>query len=157
MIVVDGGPSGDAIAHEWLPAAERNVAMSENASKGLRARLAVLLALHAVCGVFILWLLFKLVPVYEKVFKDFNEKLPEMTSMVINLSARFSRFWYLLVPALAAGDIAIMLSLNRRGRTGLMTALGVLVWLIEMLLIGLIFVAILVPMNDLVMNLSGSK
>jgi type II secretory pathway component PulF len=131
--------------------------MSENTSKRSQAWMVVLLLLHAVCGIAILWLLLKLVPGYEKIFKDFNAKLPDLTIMVINLAALFGRFWYVLVPAFVAGDIAIMLSLNHRGRTGLMTALGVLVWLAEMLLIGLIFLAILMPMNDLFMNLSGGK
>lgn len=131
--------------------------MSENTATRCSVWMVVLLLLHAICGMFILWLVLKLVPGYEKIFKDFNAKLPDMTIMVINLSAWFGSFWYVLLPAIAAGDIAIMFSLNRRARTGLITAWGVLVWLTEMLLIGLIYLAILVPMNDLFMNLSGGK
>ena len=131
--------------------------MSENTSKGSRIAMVVLLVLHAVCGVFILWLLLKLVPGYEKIFKDFNATLPDLTITVINLAVLFGRFWYVLVPGLAAGDIAIMLSLNRTGRTGWMTVLGVLVWLAEILLIGLILQAMIVPLNDLIVNLSGGK
>ncbi|MEI8373075.1 MAG: hypothetical protein WCJ35_09625 [Planctomycetota bacterium] len=128
--------------------------MSENTVKRSPVRVAVLLALHAVCGVIILYLLFKLVPEHEKIFKDFNMKLPDMTIMAINLSALFARYWFVLVPGMSAADIAIMVALNRTGRTGLMTAWGVLVWMVEMLLIGLIMMAVMVPMNDLIMRLS---
>ena len=98
-----------------------------------------------------------LVPGYEKIFKDFGTKLSDMTIMVIDLSALFGRFWFILVPGLVAGDLAIMLSLHRTGRARLMTALGVLLCLAEMLLIGLILHATMVPLNDLIMNLSGRK
>ena len=131
--------------------------MSENTPKASRVGMAVLLVLHAVCGAAILWLLLKLVPQYEKIFKDFNAKLPEMTLLVIDLSAWFVRFWYILVPGLAAGDIAIIVSLNQTGRTGLMTAWGVLVWLAEMLLMGQIVQAMMVPLNDLIVHLSSGK
>ena len=128
--------------------------MSENTVKRSPVRVAVLLALHAVCGVIILYLLFKLVPQHEKIFKDFNAKLPDMTIMVINLSALFARYWFVLVPGMSAADIAIMVALNRTGRTRLMTVWGVLVWLAAMLLMGLIIMAVMMPLNDLIMNLS---
>jgi type II secretory pathway component PulF len=128
--------------------------MSENTSTRSPVKLAVLLVLHAVCGVAILWLLLKLVPGYEKVFKDFAAKLPHMTILVIDLSALFVRFWYVLVPGLCAGDIAIMVALNHSGHARLMTTWGVLVWLGEMLLIGLIVIAVMVPMVDSTMRLS---
>ena len=105
----------------------------------------------------VLWLLLKLVPEYEKIFHDFNTKLPDMTIMVINLSAFYGRFWFVLMPGLAAGDIAIMLALHRTGHNRLMTAWGVLVWLAEIVLIGLILLETIVPLNDLIMNLSGGK
>ena len=131
--------------------------MRENSSNGSPIRMAVLLALHAVFGAAILWLLLKLVPQYEKIFKDFNAKLPDMTIMVINLAGFVGRYWYLVVPGLAAGDFAIMFALNRLGWTRLMTALGSLLVLAEMLLIGLIQFGVMVPLNDLIMNLSSGK
>ncbi len=131
--------------------------MSENAVTRWQVRMVGLLVLHAVCGMFILWLLLKIVPQYEKIFKDFGAKLPDMTTMVIDLSALVGRYWFIVVPGLAAGDIAIMFSLNRTGRTRLMTAWGVLAWLAEMLLMGLVMMAVMVPLNDLIMNLSSKK
>lgn len=128
--------------------------MSENTSKGSWVTMAVLLALHAVCGVIILGLLLRFVPQYVKIFQDFGTQLPAMTILVINLSRLFAVYWFILVPCLGASDVAIMLSLNRMGQTGLMTAWGVLVWLAQILLMGLIVLAVVTPMNDLMMRLS---
>jgi hypothetical protein len=61
------------------------------------------------------------------------------------------------LPGLGAGNIAVMFALNRTGHTRLMTAWGVLIWLAEMLLMGLILQALFGPLNGLIMNLSGGK
>lgn len=63
-------------------------------------------------------------------------------------------YWFVLVSGLAAGDIAIMLSLNYARRPPLMIVWGVLVWLAEMLLIGVILPALIVPLDALITNLS---
>ena len=157
MVAGVGDSSRAANAYRWALAAETNTHMSENSSRRTPVRLVVLLVLHAACGVFILWLLLRLVPQYVKIFKDFNTKLPEMTIMVIDLSTLCGRWWFPLVPCLGAADIAVMVSLNRTGRTGLMTACGVLAWLAEMLLIGAILLVVFVPINALITNLSGGK
>ncbi len=127
-----------------------NAGRSERSSVGL----VVWLSLHVICSVIVLSLLLKYVPQYEKIFKDFGCKLPEFTSFVINLSRTIGRYWWVLAPLLAAGDIGIMVGLHRTGQSGLLTAWGVLVWLALMLLVGLIVLAIIVPMNDLMMQLS---
>jgi type II secretory pathway component PulF len=139
------------------PGRQRIARVSENTSKRPQAWLVVLLLLHAVCGVFIVWLLLKLVPQCEKIFGDFNMKLPDMTILAISLSRLFGRYWFVLVPGLAAADIAIMVSLNRTGHARLMTVWGVLIWLAEILLAGMIQMVVIVPLNDLITNLSGGK
>lgn len=131
--------------------------MSENTSTRSPVRMAVFLALHAVCAAIILRLLLKLVPQYAKLFKDFNMKLADMTIMVIDLSELLAKFWFVFVPFLGGGDIAIMLALNRTGHTRLMTAWGVFACLAAMLLMGLIVMAVMLPLNDAGMNLSGGK
>ena len=123
--------------------------MSENICTRSPVRMAVFLALHAVCGAIILWLLFRLVPQYEKIFKDFNAKLPDMALIVIYLSKLLDVYWFVLVPGLGAGDFAIMCVLNRTGHTRLMTAWGVVACLAEVLLIGLIVAAVSIPMGNL--------
>lgn len=129
--------------------------MSENTSKGSPVKMALLLALHAVCGVIVFYLLLVSVPQYEKIFKDFGMKLPEMTVLVIKLSRLCAGYWYVLVPCIGAADVAIMLALNRIRQTGLLTAWGLLVWLAQMLLMGLIVAAVTLPMNDLEIRLSN--
>ena len=56
-------------------------------------------------------------------------------------------------PGLAAADFAIMFFLQRAGLVGLMTAWGIMAWLAELLLIGLILVAITEPLTHLLQNL----
>ena len=128
--------------------------MSESTTTKSSIAMAVLLALHAMCGVALLRLLLKLVPQYVKIFQDFNAKLPNLTIMVIDLSRILGMYWFVLVSGLAAGDIAIMLSLNYARRPPLMIVWGVLVWLAEMLLIGVILPALIVPLDALITNLS---
>ena len=59
--------------------------------------------------------------------------------------------WHVLVPVDTGPGpgrrLVLMLLLNREGWAGLMTALGVLVWLTEMLLIGVILQALMVPLG----------
>jgi hypothetical protein len=117
----------------------------------------VLLALHAVCAAIILRLLLFLVPQSAKTFMDFDVKLPDLTFLVIELSAWFARCWHVLIPCLGAGDIAIIFLLNRAGRSRLMTAWGVLVWLAEMLLIGLVLLAVVMPASDGTMRMSQAR
>jgi hypothetical protein len=163
MIVGASDSSSNSAADERALAAERNTRVSENivttspSVSRSPVKVAVLLTLHAVFGVFIVWLLVTLVPKSEKMFKDFGAKLPDMTIMVIGLSALFTKLWFILVPGLVAGDLAIMLSLHRTGRARLITTLGVLLCLGEMLLIGLILLAIMVPLNHLITDLTGGK
>jgi type IV pilus assembly protein PilC len=37
-----------------------------------------------------------IIPKFEKIFKDFNMKLPQMTQMLISTSQWFSKYWYVL-------------------------------------------------------------
>ena len=131
--------------------------MSEKPITRWPIRTALMLALHTVCGVTLLWLLFKLVPQYEKIFRDFGVALPHATQLVIDLSNVFGKFRFILAPVIVAGDAAAMLLLNRFGRVRLMMALGIVLCLCALLLISLILTAIFVPLNDLVTNLSAGK
>ena len=128
--------------------------MSENTSPGSPVKMIVLLALHAVCGAAVLWLMLKLVPQYEKTFHDFNAELPDLTIMVIRLSAFVGGYWYLLAPFLAMGDYAILLALHVTRRPRLLMAWGVFVWLAEMLLIGLTLTTLFITLNALVVRMT---
>ncbi len=43
-----------------------------------------------------------IVPRFERVFKDFGTKLPNMTEIILNLTGYLGRYWYLLLPPICA-------------------------------------------------------
>ena len=67
----------------------------------------------------LVFIMLKIVPQFQKIFKDFGMKLPDITNMLIALSEAVARFWYLL-PGIPIG-YWLYLKLMRRfnlGRTG---------------------------------------
>jgi hypothetical protein len=118
--------------------------------------LTLFLALHLVFGAIALGLMLRYVPQCEKVFKDFGVKLPEMTILVFDLSMWVRRSWF-LIPVPAACDLALLFWLYETRQTGLLAVWGVLAWLAEVLLIGLILLAILVPTTDMVQHVSKQQ
>ena len=128
--------------------------MNTNMAAGLSLRMAVLLVLHVVFGVVALGLLIMYVPEYEPVFKDFGLRLPAITIMALNLSHLVASYYYIFIPCIVIVDVGVLSWLSRAGKTRLLTLWGVLVWLAEMLLVGLIVAAVLLPMNDLANQLS---
>ncbi len=70
------------------------------------------------CGILV-FILLKIVPSFEKIFKDFGTKLPDITVALIAMSDFVCNFWYLL-PGIPLG-IWLALKLIRKfeaGRTG---------------------------------------
>ncbi len=121
-------------------------------SKSLVA-MVVLLSLHAICGVAVLCVLWMVVPHCQMALKQAGAALPGMTLMLIKISRPFAWICLVMSPGLAAADFAIMFFLRRAGLVGLMTAWGIMAWLAELLLIGLILVAITEPLTHLLQNL----
>jgi len=128
--------------------------MNTNMAAGLSLRMAVLLVLHVFFGVVALALLIMYVPEYEPIFKDFGLRLPAITTMVLDLSHSVGRYYYIFIPCIVIADVAVLSWLSRAGKTRLLTLWGILVLLAEMLLVGLIVAAVLLPMNDLSNQLS---
>ncbi len=50
----------------------------------------------------LVFIMMKIVPQFEKIFKDFNTKLPDITLMLINISGWVGR-WFFLIPAIPIG------------------------------------------------------
>ncbi len=50
----------------------------------------------------LVFIMMKIVPQFEKIFKDFNTKLPDITLMLINISGWVGRFFW-LIPAIPIG------------------------------------------------------
>jgi type IV pilus assembly protein PilC len=57
-----------------------------------------------------------IIPKFEKIFKDFNMQLPDMTKMLIATSQWFSQYWYIL--PLFPLSFYLMLKLIRLSKTG---------------------------------------
>jgi type IV pilus assembly protein PilC len=70
-------------------------------SDSLRRQVRAAMAYPMMIGIFALGVLLALVafliPVFEKVFKDFGGKLPAITQMTVNISHVVTRQWYLLI------------------------------------------------------------
>jgi len=50
----------------------------------------------------LVFIMMKIVPQFEKIFKDFNTKLPDITLMLINVSGWVGKWWF-LIPAIPIG------------------------------------------------------
>jgi type IV pilus assembly protein PilC len=50
----------------------------------------------------LVFIMMKIVPQFEKIFKDFGTKLPDITLMLINISGWVGRWWF-LIPAIPIG------------------------------------------------------
>ncbi|MGA2253272.1 MAG: type II secretion system F family protein, partial [Thermoguttaceae bacterium] len=67
----------------------------------------------------LIFIMMKIVPQFEKIFKDFQTKLPDITLMLINISGWVGR-WFFLIPAIPIG-YWLYIKLMRKfapGRTG---------------------------------------
>lgn len=67
----------------------------------------------------LVFIMLRIVPQFQKIFKDFGMKLPDLTNLLILLSENVARFWY-LIPGIPIG-YWLYLKLMRRfnlGRTG---------------------------------------
>src|SRR3954447_13623442 len=57
-----------------------------------------------------------IIPKFEKIFKDFNMKLPALTEMLISISQWFSKYWYVLpLFPLAFWLLLKLIRLNKSG------------------------------------------
>jgi type II secretory pathway component PulF len=118
-------------------------------AKASRGRMILLLVLHAICGAVLVYLLLGFVPKSEKVFRDFDLKLPAAMLTLIDVSRRFAAKGIGPAACLGAGDLAVMLLLHRLGRARLMTAWGVCLWLAEIALIALILAGVVTSMSNM--------
>ena len=50
----------------------------------------------------LVFIMMKIVPQFQKIFKDFNTKLPDITEMLINISTWVGNWWF-LIPAIPIG------------------------------------------------------
>jgi type II secretory pathway component PulF len=113
-----------------------------------------LVALHVICGLVVLFVLLRSIPQYEKIFKDFGTRLPDVTLLVLQLSHFVGWYWYLLIPVALVGDVAILFVCHRTSHPWLMAAWGIFVLLAAMLFVALAHLAVSMPFFSLMSRLS---
>jgi general secretion pathway protein F len=64
----------------------------------LQIKIAYLLLLPAYGSLFLVFIMFKIVPAFNKIFSDFHTALPPLTHALINVSHFSINYWYLLWP-----------------------------------------------------------
>ncbi len=98
-----------------------------------------------------------LIPMAERIFNDFGMKLPDTTILFINLSSFTARYVWELVPAAFLFDIGILIAFYKVDWDRAAKIWGYLVLLGEMLFICSGFLAILIPLENILRNLSSGK
>ena len=62
------------------------------------------------------FLMFKIIPTFQKMFQEFGLQLPAMTQLLIAVSSGFVRYWYIALPVLwLCGLVAIVLLFSYLG------------------------------------------
>jgi type II secretory pathway component PulF len=110
----------------------------------------------------VLWLilfagLLLLVPRYQKTFADFNMTLPTATEAVLAAARWVANYWYVLIlwlPFFLVPDAAIVVLLWRRPSRGLGRLWSGLMIALPLLGIGLVVLAIYLPLMKLYEGLS---
>jgi type II secretory pathway component PulF len=107
---------------------------------------------HAVVTGLCLWFIFRGVPHFKLIFRDFDVELPGATLLVLSLSYWVMNFWYLLLP-LPIVQIFLLFYLRPRLRS-LTTWLGNLYTLAAVLFGGYMTFAIFLPLVVTVQKLN---
>ena len=117
---------------------------------------AWMLLTHFVAGMVLLAVLLAVVPRFVVIFEDLDAELPTMTVLVINFSRVVAGYWYLLLPLGLAVDAVLLFGLSRLPDWGrwLGTLWASLVWMAALVLLGLIIVAVFLPLSGLLTQLS---
>ncbi len=117
---------------------------------------AWMLLAHLVAVVVLIVALVRMVPEFLELFKEFDAAVPTMTELAIGLSHAVVQYWYLLVPLVLFVDAAILLGLRLLpGKAkGLSTVWAVLVLVAAILLLGFIILAVVLPLQALIVELS---
>jgi type II secretory pathway component PulF len=132
----------------------------EQEAKGTHAVVPAILlaAFHGVLWMVLLGMMLGYVPVFARIFADFDAELPVISIWVWHCSSLSVRYWFLVLPCIAvlcAVDLVVLYALYLR--PGL--AIGRWLWLALMLLVplglmGLTVLATFLPLRSLIQSLS---
>jgi len=117
---------------------------------------AGMLFAHLAAGLIVVVVMGFVVPRFVRTFAELEAELPPMSEYMITVSNLVVRWWYLLLPIGLAIDAALLFGLSRLPRPArwLATVWGIVVLLAAVLLIGLTVVAVIVPLQNLITQLS---
>ena len=110
---------------------------------------------HSVLFVALGLMLLAVVPRYVQTFDEFGVELPKITQFVIQISSSVTAYWYLFVLLGVLGvalDFVTLLLLERNGRATQLAA-GAMIAAVTLLLGGIVWLAIWIPMARLVEGL----
>lgn len=113
----------------------------------------VFLLVHVVLWLGLLAGLVVIVPRFVRTFEDFNAALPAMTLLVIQMSRMAVAYWYLLaLGALAAIfiDGLVLVGLGKSGGRAAQFVWGLVFAVLPLLLVAVVFLAIWLPMMNLI-------
>ena len=117
---------------------------------------AWMLLAHFLAVVVLIVALVRMVPEFLKLLEEFDAAMPTMTQWVFHLSHVVVQYWYLLVPLGVVIDAAVLFGLRLLpGKArGLSTVWAVVVLVAAILLLGFIILAVALPLQALVVELS---
>jgi len=99
--MVKAGESGGVLA-EILDRLAGYLEASSKLRKKVKSSMSYPVIVTGIATVIVTFLLIKVIPVFEGIYKDFNAKLPAPTQFLIDVSHLLTNLWYILFPGLAA-------------------------------------------------------
>ncbi|HUT95348.1 MAG TPA: hypothetical protein VMY37_38190 [Thermoguttaceae bacterium] len=111
---------------------------------------------HLAAGLIVIGVLGFVVPRFVRILTEFEAEVPPTAERLIAVSNVVAHTWYLLLPIGLAVDAAVLFGLGRLPRPArwLATAWATVVLLAALLLVGLTVAAVIVPLQDLITQLS---
>jgi type II secretory pathway component PulF len=132
----------------------------EQEAEGTRAVVpAILLAIfHSVLWMVFLGMMLWYVPVFARMFADFDTALPVISIWVLQWSSLLARYWFLALPCIAflcAVDLVVLYVLYLRPELAIVRWLWLaLMLLVPLGLMGLTVLATFLPLMSLIHSLS---
>ena len=118
----------------------------------------VLAAFHGVLWMAFLWMMLGYVPVFARIFADFDAALPVISMWVLQLSSLSARYLFLMLPciaALCAVDLVVLYALYLRPDLAVVRWLWLaLMLLLPLGLMGLTVLGTYLPFTSLIQRMA---
>ncbi len=94
--MVKAGESGGVLA-EILDRLASYLEATNKLKKKVKSSMAYPVIVSIMATIIVIFLLVKVIPVFEGIYKDFNAKLPAPTQLLIDVSHFIQNFWYIVL------------------------------------------------------------